>query len=360
MSQFYNDSIYWIEVDKIKPNPYQPRKDFDEMALKSLSESIRQYGVLQALVVTRKEVQKEDGGLSTEYELIAGERRLRASKLAGLSQVPVLIRSGEDNNLMKLELAIIENIQREDLNPVDRAKAFKQLVSDFGFKHGQVAEKVGKSREYVSNSLRILLLPEQMLEAVSMGKISEGHTRPLLMLTDRPLEQDTLFKEIIFKKLNVREAELIARKIAVERARKKERMIDPEIIEIEERLAESLGTRVSIERKEQGGKVTIDFFNDEDLRVILSLINNNKVGAPVVTNILASKPEVKIDTTNETTTLEPVLAQNFEDTVSEVVATESLEEKLLEAAIPEETKAKEEEKQDESESDMYSVKNFSL
>ena len=107
MSQFYNDSIFWIELDKIKPNPYQPRREFDEAQLKSLSESIRQYGVLQALVVTRKEVQKEDGGLAVEYELIAGERRLRASKLAGLTQVPCLIKNGEENDLLKLELAII-------------------------------------------------------------------------------------------------------------------------------------------------------------------------------------------------------------------------------------------------------------
>jgi ParB/RepB/Spo0J family partition protein len=149
MSQFYNDSIFWVDVDKIKPNPFQPRRDFDEMQLQSLSDSIRQYGVLQALVVTRKEVQRDDGGLSVEYELIAGERRLRASKLAGLSQVPVLIKVGEDvdgNNLMKLELAIIENVQREDLNPVDRARAFQRLADEFGFKHHVIAQKIGKSR----------------------------------------------------------------------------------------------------------------------------------------------------------------------------------------------------------------------
>ncbi len=274
-SQFYNDAIFWIETDKIKPNPFQPRKDFDEMALKALADSIRQYGVLQALVVTRKEFVTEDGGLGVEYELIAGERRLRASRIAGLSQVPVLIRAGEDNDLMKLELAIIENIQREDLNPVDRAKAFDQLIKEFGFKHATIAEKVGKSREYVSNSLRILLLPPHMLEALSQSRITEGHTRPLLMLTDRPQEQDTLFKEIIFKKLNVREAELIARKIAVERARKKERIIDPQIVEIEEQLRESLGTRVSIEKTETGGKLHIDFFSDEDLQTLLEILNSN-------------------------------------------------------------------------------------
>jgi len=269
MSRFYNDAVFWIEVDKIKPNPFQPRREFDELQLRSLADSIRQYGVLQALVVTRKEFEKPDGGLDVEYELVAGERRLRASKLAGLAQVPVLIRSGEDSDLMKLELAIIENIQREDLNPVDRAKAFDKLVKDFGFKHGEIGKKVGKSREYVSNSLRILTLPEYIIKSLSEGKITEGHTRPLMMLIDRPQEQETLFKEILFKKLNVREAERIARHIAVERARK---LIDHELIEIEGRFKEKLGTRVRIESKEEGGKVTIDFFNKDDLRSLLERI----------------------------------------------------------------------------------------
>lgn len=269
MSQFYNDAVFWIEVDKIHPNPYQPRREFDEVQLKSLSDSIRQYGVLQALVVSRKEYEKEGGGLAVEYELIAGERRLRAAKLAGLKQVPALIRTGEESDLMKLELAIIENIQREDLNPVDRARAFDRLVKEFGFKHVEIGKKVGKSREYVSNTLRILSLPEFMLNALSEGKITEGHTRPLMMLIDRPAEQETLFKEIIFKKLNVREAERIARHIAVERARK---LIDQELIDIEERFKEKLGTRVRIEKRDEGGKVTIDYFSKDDLLGLLERI----------------------------------------------------------------------------------------
>ena len=147
MSQIYSDAIFLIEIDKIHPNPYQPRRDFDQAALQSLADSVRQYGILQALVVTRKEVEKPDG-LAIEYELIAGERRLRAAKLAGLSQVPAQVRSGEETDLMKLELAIIENIQREDLNAVDRAKAFDRLAREFGFKHIEIGKKVGKSREY--------------------------------------------------------------------------------------------------------------------------------------------------------------------------------------------------------------------
>jgi ParB family chromosome partitioning protein len=272
MSHFYNDSIFWIDVDKIKPNPYQPRREFDEVQLQALADSIKQYGVLQALVVTRKEVQKEDGGLVAEYELIAGERRLRASKLAGLQQVPVLIRDGEEDNLMKLELAIIENVQREDLNPVERAQAFDRLIKEFGFKHAAIGQKIGKSREYVSNTLRILSLPEEMLTALSEGKMTEGHTRPLLMLSDRPEEQAVLFKEILYKKINVRDAELIARKIAVERARKFTPDMDPVLFDLEEKFSQSLGTRVQIEKSKTGGKLVIDFFSFDDLNSILSLI----------------------------------------------------------------------------------------
>ena len=287
MSRFYNDAIFWIEVDKIKPNPFQPRREFDEVQLKSLADSIRQYGVLQALVVTRNEVEKEDGGLGVEYELVAGERRLRAARLAGLAQVPVLIRDGEETDLMKLELAIIENIQREDLSPVDRARAFERLSKEFNFKHHEIGKKVGKSREFVSNSLRILSLPEYIINALSENKITEGHTRPLMMLVDRPQEQETLFKEIIFKKLNVREAESIARHIAVERARK---LIDQELIDIEDQFKEKLGTRVRIEKREEGGRVTIDFFNKDDLRALLERIISDSETNPSIERIVEEAP----------------------------------------------------------------------
>ncbi|NLE07106.1 MAG: ParB/RepB/Spo0J family partition protein [Parcubacteria group bacterium] len=279
-SNFYQNSIFWVEVDKIKPNPFQPRREFDEEALRALSDSIKQYGVLQALVVTRKEIIKDDG-LVVEYELIAGERRLRASKLAGLLQVPVIIRmgEGEDNrdDLMKLELAIIENVQREDLNPVERAKAFKRLADEFGFKHHQIAQKVGKSRVYVTNTMRILDLPEEMLTSLSEGKINEGHTRPLLMLTDRPEEQKVLFQDIVLQKMSVRDAELAARRIAIERVRKFDASLDPEISDLEEKFTESLGTRVKIEKKDNGGKLMIEFFSNEDLHDILNMLNRDSV-----------------------------------------------------------------------------------
>lgn len=277
MSNFFNDSIFWVEVDRISPNPFQPRREFDALKLQELADSIRMYGVLQPLVVTRKEVQRADGSFTSEYELLSGERRLRASKLAGLSQVPVLIRDQEQSDKQKLEIAIIENLQREDLNVVERAKAFKQLADEFGMRHADIGKKVGRSRVYVTNSIRILGLPEDMILALGDGRITEGHTRPLLMLIDRPAEQSNLFREIMQKKMSVRDAEGISRRIAYERAKKHDRMLDPEICELEDKFKETLGTRVYIEKRQTGGKLSIDFFTMEDLRGILDLLDKNKI-----------------------------------------------------------------------------------
>ncbi|HYC83294.1 MAG TPA: ParB/RepB/Spo0J family partition protein [Candidatus Paceibacterota bacterium] len=279
MQENYQGAIFWIEVDKIKPNPYQPRREFNQDRLRDLADSIRQYGVLQPIAVTRKEVYSEDGSMRVEYELIAGERRWRASQLAGISVMPAVIRSGEDTDKMKLEMAIIENLQREDLNPVDRAQAFQRLISEFSLKHHEVAKKMGKSREYVSNSVRILALPMDILDALVAGKITEGHTRPILMLADRPEEQKTLFQEIVAKRLTVREAEGIARRIAYERIRKKDAFVDPQIIEMEEQLTEKLGTRVKVEKKDVGGRVMIDFFSNDDLHKILDLLAAKQASA---------------------------------------------------------------------------------
>ncbi|MEI8061914.1 MAG: ParB/RepB/Spo0J family partition protein [bacterium] len=323
---YFNNSIFWIDVEKVKPNPYQPRKEFDPATLKDLSDSIRMYGLLQPLVVTRKEIIKPDGGLVVEYELISGERRLRASKLAGLQQIPAIIRAHEDDARTKLELAIIENLQREDLNAVDRAYSFQRLAEEFGLKHVQIAEKMGKSREYVTNTLRLLNLPKHMLTAVSEGKITEGHSRPLLMLSTRPEEQETLFKEIMFKKLNVREAESIARGIAVDRVRKKEKLNDPEIDLMVARLNESLGTRVFIEKRETGGKVVIDFFNQEDLHNILDMMSKSK------------KTEAGASLQTQTASIAEAVGGTVE-------------------AAPVETVVPEQPSEDE---DLYTVKNFSF
>lgn len=353
MSQYVGDSIFWIDVDKIDPNPYQPRREFDQARLKDLAESIRQYGILMPIVVTRKEIVKEDGGLQTRYELIAGERRLRASKLAGIAQIPAVIRANADDARAKLELAIIENLQREDINAVDRARAFERLVSEFGLKHAQIAEKVGKSREYVSNTLRLLLLPPEIIQALSEGKITEGHTRPLLMLADRTEEQTVLFKEIMYKKLSVRETESLARRVAYDRVRNKNYLVDPEIADYESRMTESLGTRVKIEKKDHGGKIVIDFFTPEDLRAIFDHLKANQI-----------KPaDAMLDNYVAKHNVEPVkpspapahlaVANSIPKPLDQVLQ----EEDGLED-VPHDDRSTEEKEQDET--DLYSVKNFSI
>ncbi len=297
------DSIFWIETDKISPNPYQPRREFDEERLKSLGESIRQYGVLQPLVVSRTDVERPDGGLESVYELIAGERRLRASKLIGLKQVPVVIRHGE-SNLTKLELAIIENLQREDLNAIDRARALQKLIEEFGISHGEAAAKIGKSREYVSNSLRLLSLPEHMQMAIMSREITEGHARPLMALNTRPEERETLFREIILKKLPVRVAERIARSIAQERVRKYHRKT-PDIVEMEKSLTEKLGTRVIIEPNADGGRLLIDFFSPEEL---LALVTALAIQVAYVEGVISSdmSDEMKIYPNTTQVIIDPV------------------------------------------------------
>ncbi len=342
MSNLYSNSIFWIDTNKIKPNPYQPRREFDEARLQDLADSIKQYGVLQPLTVSRVEVEKDTGGLVTEYELIAGERRLRAAILAGVPQVPVIIREG-DTAIMKLELAIIENLQREDLNAVDRARAFARLATEFKFTHNEIAKKMGRSREYVSNTLRILSLPEEITNGLSEGKITEGHTRPILMLADHPEEQMVLFKEIVYKKITVREAERLARKIAYDRVRKKEFMPDPEITELEEEFQEKLGTRVHIDRKETGGQIKIDFFSTEDLREILELIHKSeseKSATNMLENHIAKvSPKVAID---QSATL-----LSGEDILNTDVDTALLDDR-----------DKEERKEDDA--NLYNISNFSL
>lgn len=286
MADFYSNSIFWVDVDKVRPNPYQPRREFEEGPLRDLAESIRQYGIMQPLTVSRVETEKPEGGLAVEYELIAGERRLRASRLAGLAQVPVLIRQG-DTPQVKLELAIIENLQREDLNPVERARAFARLAAEFKLQHNDIGKKIGRSREYVSNTLRILSLPEEILIALGEGKISEGHTRPLLMLIDRPAEQMVLFKEILNKKVTVREAERAARNIAVERVRRPLQQSNPEIVEIEVKLQEMLGERVHVEQDVVGGRILISFLTPDELKGIFNQLQTVKTSEPLPENIPA-------------------------------------------------------------------------
>ncbi len=342
MSRLYNDSIFWVETEKIQPNPYQPRKEFNERSLQDLADSVRQYGVMQPLVVTRREFEKEDGGLGVEYELIAGERRLRASRLASLKQVPVIIRDEEDGKV-KLELAIIENLQREDLNPIDRARAFLRLAEEFTLTHAQIGKKMGKSREYVSNSLRLLQLPQEIMEGLQAQKISEGHARTLMMLNDRPSEQSTLFKEIVYKKMSVRESEKIARSIAKDKVRKREAPRDPQIEQYQKQLAEQLGTRVSIEQSEVGGKIVIDFFSQDDIQTILSLLEGVPTGdsAAMLNKFIAEKNEQEPAKGSKETPAYKTLAEIFSGTPD-----------MDDIARPIEG--------DDDSSDLYGVSNFSL
>ncbi len=356
---FQGDSIYWVEVEKVVPNPFQPRREFDEHKLQELADSIRMYGVLQPLTVTRKEIQRDDGTFYSEYELIAGERRLRASRLAGVSQVPVIIRSGEQTEQEKLELAIIENLQREDLNAVDRALAFQQLADMFGLSHVQVAQKMGRSREYVSNSIRLLGLPSHMLDALRLAKLSEGHARTLLMLNDRKEEQEVVFQEILLKKLSVREVERIARKIATDKIRKRNPDdFDVQLIEIEKQFTETLGTRVQIQKTDFGGKLTIDYFSTDDLDLLLKRIKQEYAANTQVTEADARK----IFEATPLTPATPVVESISPEMPSAPVFTDTtmLPEPLF---IPEVTDDIAEEtiiEPEEDDSDLYAISSFSV
>jgi ParB family transcriptional regulator, chromosome partitioning protein len=371
-------SIFWIEIDKIIPNPYQPRREFDQDRLKELSDSIRQYGVLQPLVVSRQETMLEDGGIKVDYELIAGERRLRASKLAGLKQVPVVVRTGDDSRA-KLELAIIENLQREDLNPVERAQSFQRLADEFKLTWADVGRKVGKSREYVSNTVRILMLPQDILDALSKKQITEGHTRPLLMLIDRPQEQMTLFKEMMVRKMTVREAEQIARRIAFEKVRKKDLFMTPEV---EEKLAETLGTRVQIEPRERGGRIWIDYFSheellalslairkageekthkgmfdklrDEDMATLQAVPNSERYIKPVTEFTHLGNKEVVHEVASQV--IEQAIPEFPIPTSSEAIEIDSY--KVEDVSLDD--RSIDEVKSDEQDEDLYSVKNFAV
>jgi ParB family chromosome partitioning protein len=386
MAELQN-AVFWIETSKILPNPYQPRREFDEKNLKDLAESIRQYGVLQPLVVTRREDPHDDGSISVAYELIAGERRLRASKLAGVKEVPCVVRVGDDNR-SKLELAIIENIQREDLNSVDRAKSFQQLADEFKLSWSDIGKKVGKSREYVSNTVRILMLPQEILDALVAGKISEGHTRPLLMLIDKPAEQITLFKEMLMRKMTVREAESLARRVAYEKIRKKSLMSNPEVIDLEERLATSLGTRVHIEPKEKGGKITIDYFSHDELLALTTLLK--RAGTEKTHEGMFDKIRKEMDIDSASPLANAVMMemanQNLENNKEEILPAKNIENILPETINPEnhtneiispnqaieenqndldtftlDDRSKEEIKADEErENDLYDITNFSI
>lgn len=254
MADIDRDSVVKVPLHKITPNPEQPRVQFDKEKLAELAQSIQEHGILQPLIVTRK---------GENYELIAGERRLQASKLAGLSEVPVIIRDADER--MKLELAIIENTQRHNLNPIEEAKAYLRLMEEYGLHQEEVAKKMGKSRSVVANTVRLLHLPVEIQRAVIEEKISEGHAKALLAI-ENPEKQRALFDMIIKSGLTVRETEVQARTVSVRTHVRKESSLSPELSERVEKLREKLGTKVKIAQAGNGGRIIIEYYSSEELQ----------------------------------------------------------------------------------------------
>lgn len=275
------ESIFWIEVAKIEPNPHQPRQNFDVGELTSLADSIREHGMLQPVLVTKIELDSERG-LAVRYQLIAGERRWRAAKIIGMREVPAIIRASEIPEREKLELALIENVQREDLNPLERARAFARLVDEFGLMQKEVANRIGKSREVVANALRMLRLPEEIQSAIGANLISEGHARALLMLEHDAIAQKNLFQQIRTLNFSVRETELTARAVGGNTTRGRRRGIgktlDPDARELQRQLEEAFGTKVLLMKKGEQGKIVVEFYSDEELQRILDRVTKREEG----------------------------------------------------------------------------------
>ncbi len=262
VAEQFDDTPTEAGVGAIFPNPRQPRTHFNEEALAELSESIKTHGILQPLLVKPL----ADG----TYELIAGERRLRAAKLAGLKTVPILIRSAGDQG--SLELAIIENVQREDINSLEAAVAYRRLTDEFGLTQEVVAQKVGKSRASVANTIRLLRLPKRVLDGLQTGKITEGHARALLT-SDSEAVQLALYDLILERGLSVREVEQKTRRNPTEPkvAKPTKKEADPNEIALTDALSTFFGTPIKIERKQVGGELVVQFYSDDDLERILDL-----------------------------------------------------------------------------------------
>jgi len=253
------NSVVEADIASIVPNPHQPRLRFDEEKLRELSASIKEHGILQPLVVTPL-----PGG---KYELIAGERRLQAAKLAGLATVPVLVRDAKENE--KLELAIIENVQRHDLDPIEEAKAYSRLMDEFGLTQEGTARKMGKSRSAVANLLRLLALPIEIQRAISEGKITEGHAKALLSI-ENPEKQRALFEMIVKTGMTVRETESKAREVSVRPHVRHIVSLSPELIEKADRLSSALGTKVAVKPAGKGGRIVVEYYSDEEFEHIVS------------------------------------------------------------------------------------------
>lgn len=266
------DSIFHIEVAKIKPNPTQPRRNFDETSLWELARSIREFGFLQPLVVSRTD-KETPAGVDVEYQLIAGERRLLAAKLLGLTVVPAIVRKA-DLEREKLELAVTENVQRENLNPIESARAFARLQDEFRMTQREIAAKLGKSREVVANTVRLLSLPTYAQEALERGQITESHGRFLLAIGD-PAAQKKLFDDILQQHVTMRE---LKERVQAEKSKAREPKVElsPELKMMEEKLSAELGTPVKIEKGQNTGKITITFYSEEELESIVRKIGKEE------------------------------------------------------------------------------------
>ena len=257
------DGTLMVKLSKVEPNREQPRKNFDEDSLQELAESLKQFGMLQPILVQNR---------GDYYEIIAGERRWRAAKIAGLKEVPVIVRELTDQEIV--EISLIENIQREDLNPIEEAQAYKRLLTEFHLKQDEVAERVSKSRTAVTNSMRLLKLCDEVQKMVVDDMISTGHARALISIED-PEEQYLIAQKIFDEKLSVREVEKLVKDLHRPPKPPKEENKTLQAIyqEISERLKQSLSTKVSVSAKQNGaGKIEIEFYNHEDLERLLERI----------------------------------------------------------------------------------------
>ena len=258
------DKETMVNITKIEPNRTQPRKNFNEDALQELADSIKQFGIVQPLIVQDRK---------DHYEIIAGERRWRAAKKAGLKEVPVIIKNYTEQEIV--EISIIENIQREDLNPIEEALAYKRLLEEFKLKQDQVAERVSKSRSAVTNSMRLLKLSDKVQQMIIDEMITTGHARAILSIED-PEEQYNLAQRIFDEKLSVREVEKIMKNMGKPAKNKKEKDTKLEVIyqDIEEKLKQNLGAKVVITSKGNGaGKMEIEFYTHDDLEKLISLLS---------------------------------------------------------------------------------------
>ncbi len=261
IAEQYEGPTNELPIDDIVPNTRQPRTVFNDDALQELAASIKEFGIIQPLLVRPM--------AEGQHELIAGERRLRAAKLAGLSTVPVIVRSA--GNQSSLELALIENIQREDINALESAKAYSKLINEFGLTQEQVADRVGKSRTGIANTIRLLRLPKRITLGLESGVITEGHARALLQF-DSEAQQLAVYDQIIERKLTVRDVESAAKpkvKQQAQKAKQQSHSADPNDRALEDAISDFAGAPTKISRSEGGGKLTIDFYSDDDLDRIL-------------------------------------------------------------------------------------------